>query len=295
MKKYLCIPLIVFSLYGTAQKIEQISETDIQGITILSGNSFAGEQLKVYLGNSANLYLEYGLQKLFVTEYALNNDKATLEVYIMVNAPSAFGIYSVSVSGCIKSNLFGSFSCITPYYVAAVTGPLFVYARNKTRTESGQALCEQLVKLLTDKNPQEIWYAPAVTQSAKAAPFTNTLRYYKGPLGLMKGLPFWSEMFKNIDFHMFTMNIYTPEYSGIIAWIIFPDENTFSSFIMKTGIDGMSDPAKAVQVSNGLYRSWHKINSTKILFMESNSPLADIRDFISVMPDDKWLEEKLSE
>jgi hypothetical protein len=295
MNKYLCIPLIIFSLCGTAQNIQQISETDIQGITVLSGNSFAGEKLNDYLGNAANLYLEYGLQKLFVTEYMLDNEKATLEVYIMGNASSAFGIYSVSVSGCIQGNLFGSFFCITPYYVAAVNGPWFIYAGNKTHTQSGQALCEQLVKLLIDKNPQEIWYAPAVTQSAKAAPFTNTLRYYKGPLGLMKGLPFWSEMFGNLNFHMFTMNIYTPDYSGILAWIIFPDESTFSSFIMKSGIDGMSDPAKAVRTSNGFYRSWYKINSTKILFMESNSPLADIRDFLPAMPDDKWLEEKLSE
>jgi len=69
--------LIIFSLYGTAQKTEQISETDIPGITVLSGNNFAGEQLNDYLGNTANLCLEYGLQTSCVTEYALNNDTGT--------------------------------------------------------------------------------------------------------------------------------------------------------------------------------------------------------------------------
>ena len=284
--------MIICSLSGTSQNIQQVSETDIQGITILSGNSFAGEKLKDYLGSGADLYLEYGLQKVFVNEYKLDNDKVTLEVYIMDNAASAFGIYSLSISRCVQWNLFGSFSCITPYLVAAVSGPLFISASNKTGTQSGQVLCVQLVKLVIDKNPQEIWYAPALTQSAKAAPFTNTLRYYKGPLGLMKGLPFWSEMFENLNFHIFTMNIYTPDYAGIIARIIFPDESTFRSFITKSGLDVMSDPTQPVQSANRLYRSWFKINSTKILFLESTSPEANIKDFLPAVTDYKWFEEE---
>jgi hypothetical protein len=49
------------------------------------------------------------------------------------------------------------------------------------------------------------------------------------------------------------------------------------------------------KISDGIYRSWYKINSTKILFMETNSSTASIRDFLPVMPDDKWLVEKASE
>jgi hypothetical protein len=292
MKKYFCISLIIFSLSGSAQNINQIKETDIPGINIFPGNSFAGKDLNDYLGNDADLYLEYGLKKIFVNEYTLNKDKAILKVYIMGNAPSAFGIYSMSIYQCIQWNLFGSFSCITPYHVAAVSGTLFIYASNKTGTQSGQALCEQLVKLVINNNPQEIWYAPALIQSAKAAPFTNTLRYYRGPLGLMKGLPSWSDIFENLNFHMFTMNINTPDYAGILARIIFPDESALSSFISKSNLDVMSDPVKPIQTSNGLYRSWYKINNTKILFMESNSPLANIMDFVPEVPDYKWLEEE---
>jgi len=292
MKKYLCISLIIFTFSGSAQNINQIKETDIPGITIFPVNSFEGENLKNYLSAGADLYLEYGFNKLFVNEYILDKDTVMLEVYIMVNAPSAFGIYSMSISQCIKWNLFGSFSCTTPYQVAAVSGSLFIYASNKTGTQFGQALCEQLVKLVIDNNSQEIWYAPAMTQSAKAAPFTNTLRYYKGPIGLMKGLPSWSDMFENLNFHMFTMNINTPDYTGILARIIFPDQSTLSSFIRKSSLDIPSTPTTPVHTSNGLYRSWYKINTTKILFMECNSPIANIKDFLPTVPDYKWLEEE---
>jgi len=103
------------------------------------------------------------------------------------------------------------FSCTNPYRVEAVKGNLFISARNKTGTQSGQALCEKLVKLVIDNNPQDIWYAPTLSQSNIVAPFTNTLRYIKGPLGLMKVLPAWSNMFEGLNFHMFTMNIITTE------------------------------------------------------------------------------------
>lgn len=292
MKIYLYIPMIIWSLSGLAQNIQQIPETDIQGLRILSGNSFVEGKMNDYLGNSAELFLEYGLKKIFVNEYLLGNDQATLEVYIMGNAPSAFGIYSLSISHCDQMNLFGSFSCISLYHVAAVHGSFFIYASNKTGTQSGQDLCEQLIKLLIDKNPQEIWYGPALTQSAKAAPFTNTLRYFKGPLGLKRGFPVWSEMFENLSFHMYTMNISTPDYAGILARITFPDEISLDSFIMKSNAVIMSANENPIQTSSGLYRTWYKINDTKILFMESNSPEADIKDFIPAMPDYKWLAEE---
>ncbi|MCX6250848.1 MAG: hypothetical protein NTX61_08855 [Bacteroidetes bacterium] len=292
MKRYLCISLFIVSLSGSAQNLNSVKESDIPGITILSGNSFEKENLNKYITSGTELYLEYGFEKLFVNEYTLDKDKARLEVYIMLNAPSAFGIYSMLNSRCSQWNLLGSFSCTTPYKIAAVSGNLFIYTGNKSGTQSGQALCEQLVKVVINNNPQEIWYAPALIQSAKAAPFTNTLRYYKGPLGLKKGLPSWSDMLEDIDFHMYTMNITTPDYSGILARISFTDERNLSAFIRNASLDIMSIATTPVMASNGLYRSWFKINSTKILFLESTSPQANIKDFVPEAPDNKWLVEE---
>ena len=295
MKKYLCISLIILSLSGSSQTINQIKESDIQGITNLPGDSFSGADSKRYLGSSFDLYIEYGIKKIFVNHYVLMNDTALLEVCIMVNAPSAFGIYSMSIPQCIQWNRYGSFSCTNPYQVKAISGKLFISASNKTGTRSGQALCEQLVKVMIDNNQQDIWYAPSPFQSEKAAPFTNSLHYLKGPVGLMKFLPSWSDMFDDLTYHLFTMSISTPEYKGILARIIFPDELTLSTFIAKSELDIMSESTNPVLTSTGFFRSWYKLNSTKILFLEANSSSANIREFIPVLPDEKWLEDKLSE
>jgi hypothetical protein len=289
MKYFFYLSMFIFSLSGTAQNVQQVSEADIKGLTVLSSNSYVGNKLDDYLIGSSDLFIEYGFVKAYVNEYLLDHDQVSLEVYIMGNAPSSFGIYSLSIAHCTQLNLFGSFSCISPYHVAAVHGQFYIYARNKSGNQSGQALCEQLVKLFIDKNPQEIWYAPALSQSAKAAPFTNTLRYYRGPLGLMKALPYWSDILENINFHMYTINITTPEFSGILARITFPDESSLSNFLMKSNPIIMSADTRPNPTSNGLYRSYYKISSTKILFLESNSPTTNIKDFLPEVPDYKWL------
>jgi hypothetical protein len=288
MKKFLLFLAIFFALKGTSQNINQITESDIPGILVTRNDIYEGEDLNDYLSGAADLYIEYGFRKLFVNEYKLDKDKATLEVYLMGDPPSAFGIYSLSVSRCMKRNLLGTFSCTTPYQVAATSGNLFIYASNPSGSKTGQAFSEQLVKLIMDKNPREVWYAPPLAQSAKTAPFINSLRYFKGPLAIRKGLPYWARLFEDLTFDMYTINITLKDFTAILARITFPDESTLSSFIMKAGLTSMSANGSPVLTNNGLYRSWYKISSTKIIFLESNSITANIKDFIPEAPDIKW-------
>src|ERR1039457_1779109 len=123
MKKSLYLLIILCSLGGKAQIIQPITQSDLTGIKILPGYTFEGENLSDYLSAAAPLYLEYGLQKLYLNEYVLNQDTINLQVYMMVNSASAFGIYSQSVTDCMIRNIFGSFSCVTPNSIAVVNGP----------------------------------------------------------------------------------------------------------------------------------------------------------------------------
>jgi hypothetical protein len=289
MKKYFYLFIILYSLSSKAQNIQQITESDLPGVSILPGNIISGENLMNYLGNAADLYMEYGLQKLYINEYAADRDSVTLQVFDMINPPSAFGVYALSATECTLRNIFGSFSCVTANSVAAVNGHYFIYARNNYGSREGQDLCKQLVKLVIDKNPQDVWYAPVLTQSAKAAPFTNTLLYFKGPLGLSKALPPWINLFQDVNFHMFTMNISNRENTGMIASIVFTDESNMNSFLMNAGVSAVSGTDNPVRTPNGLYRSWFKINETKILFLESTSATLKVKDFVPADAQYKWL------
>lgn len=280
IKKILLFLVIPVAFTGSGQNIQLVNESDIPGLIITGNDIYEGLDLNDYLSGAADLYLEYGFRKLFVNGYALDKDKATLEVYLMGDPPSAFGIYSLSVARCKNWNLLGTFSCSSPYQVAAASGNLFIYASNPSGSKSSQTFCEQLVKFVIDKNPRETWYAPPITQGDKTAPFVNSLRYFQGPLAVRKGLPYWARLFEDITFDMYTINIALKEYTAILAEITFPDESTSSSFIMKSGMNVMSSNGKPVLTNNGLYRSWSKISDVKILFLESNSVIANIKDFM---------------
>jgi hypothetical protein len=280
MKTYLLLVLVFCSVACYSQYVQLVTETDIPGVTITRSDTFSGQGLYGYIDGGADLFLEYGFREVFVNEYSFGRDKVTLEIFVMEDAPSAYGIYSLSVAQCRQWNKYGTFSCITPYQAAASSGPLFINATNRAGTQSSQALCEQLVSTVLQKNPQEIWRIPPLFQSPKLSPFINTLRSYDGILAVTNAIPAWNDLFENIGFTMLSISVMSPECTGTLARIVFPEESSMSTFLLRSGVDRLDYSTKAVMAGNGLYRSWFKINETKILFLECNNPNIRIKDMI---------------
>lgn len=286
MKKpiFLLTLSILFGLTHAQSSFKMLEESDVPGIHILPVFTYTQSDALRYLGDYTDLFLEYGMQKLYATKVIRDRDTARLEIAILQSSPSAFGIFSIMVRQCAQYNPFGGFSCTGPYETSAAKGNLFIAARTRTGTRSGQALCLQLVSTMIDKNPQDQWYPPPFIQSQQAAPFTNTLKYIKGPAGLKRTLPNWLDMFSNIQFHMYTMNIGQQQDIGIIARISFPDRNALSSFISSSGISSMYNDTIPVRTIDNMYRSVFMLNDTHLLFLESNSPSIYVKQFVPPLP-----------
>jgi hypothetical protein len=293
MRTYL---IFFFALFITvnlySQDVNQLREYDLPGIKILNSNSFTYDNLSDYLGGNAALFMEYGCRNIYVTRCLRDKDTVTLEIGEMHSAACAFGIFSITTGQSLQPNPFGSFSCLTPYQAAAASGNLYINATNRTGTSSGMDLCSQLVRLIINKNPMDIWYPPAMIQSEKAAPFSSSFRYFAGPVGVSQVIPSWFEMFKNLSFHMYTINFSTQGFTGILARISFPDQNSLSSFMSGSGMSSMIDYNTPVRTMEGNYRTVYPINNTKVLFLESTSPDVNVRDFVPKVPDGMWMIEE---
>jgi hypothetical protein len=289
---FLLFFIAVCFIPGFSQDVIPVSATDIPGIIVTKTDTFTGQGLYGYIDGGADLYFEYGFRKLFVNEFVSGPDRVKLEIFVMDDAPSAFGIYSQAIANCRQYNKFARFSCITPYQVAAATGPLFINALNSKGTATGQEVCENLVRITVEKNPQESWYAPAFAQSPKIAPFINSLQYFEGPLSMINTIPAWADLFKDLEFNMYTVRILSPGQTGMLARIEFPDVSTMERFLMRSGVNTLDQNATPERSGNGLYRSWFKINSTRMLFLESTSEYPFIRDMLpamrSTIPDQRW-------
>jgi hypothetical protein len=283
---------LIITVYSFSQDVVQLREYDLPGIKILNTNSYTYDNLGDYLGPSTDLYIEFGCRNLFVTRCMRGKDTVNLEICVMHSSACAFGIFSMTTGQSLQPNPFGSFSCITPYQAAAASGNFYINATNRTGTSSGMDLCSQLVRLVMDKNPTDIWYPPAMIQSEKAAPFSGSFRYFAGPVGIAKVIPSWLDMFNNLSFHMYTINFTTQDCSGILARISFPDQNSLSSFMSKSGMSSMINYNTPVRTMEGRYRTVYPINDTKILFLEATSPNVNVKDFVPKVPDGMWMIEE---
>jgi hypothetical protein len=280
MKKIISFLLILLAAETQGQQINLITPDEFPAATVTRNDTFSGDALYGYIDGGSDLVFEYGFKAVYVSEYKLGAIKAQLEIWQMNDPSSAFGLYSLSIAQCRDWNRFGTFSCSTPYQVASASGPLYINATNRMGSRDGQAFCEELVKKVLEKNPQQAWYIPPIFQHPKLAPYINSLRMFRGPLAVGTALPAWSDLLDNMGFRMYTVSVMTQTFSGILARIEFTDESGKNSFLSRSGVNTLDYSTKPVITGNGAYRSWFDINSTTILFMEATSDGQTIKQLL---------------
>jgi hypothetical protein len=79
----------------------------------------------------------------------------------------------------------------------------------------------------------------------------------------------------------------TPTYAGILARIVFPDFNIMGSFLIQAGLN-TSDRSTPTMAMNGAYRSWYKLDDTKLIYLECSSPDLKLSDIIPERPNPMW-------
>jgi len=287
MKKYLVFLMILYTAFSYGQRINFPSPDDIQGIQVTRFDSFAGQDLYKYLGTRADLCFEYGFRQMYICDYSLQDDKVRMELYIMEDALSAFGIYSLSITTCNFWNLYSTFSCKNNDKFSAAFGPFFINVINTSKTNSGQGLCDQIIKMIITRNPQETWYLPPLFQAPMLSRYINTLKYTEGPKGASSGTPMFANFFENLRVSCYSITIKTPTYTGILARIVFPDPSSLRSFVIQAGLNNATSTTPTMSVS-GTYRSSYGVDDYKLIYLECSSPDLKLSDLIPDKPDSMW-------
>jgi hypothetical protein len=285
--KYLILTFIFISSFSFGQIVRHISPDDIDGLQVTRIDSFAGKSIYNYLGSRTDLCREYGILQLDVLEYSFQDDNVRLEIYIMQDASSAYGMYSLSITNCEQSNLFSTFSCKNINRVSAAYGSFYINAVNLGKTRSGQDLCVNIVRMVIEKNRMDVWYIPPIFQAPSLSPYVNSLKYLKGPIGLALGAPFLADFLRNDQFDCFSVTINSPPNSGILARIVFGEIGALGQFLVNTGV-GSSYTTNPTMIGNGVYRSCFVIDDYKLIYLESNTPDLRITDLIPERPNSTY-------
>jgi hypothetical protein len=261
--------------------IPQVTLSDIPGGVILRSEQFDGNSLWGYIDGGADIYLEYGFEKVSVEEIEWHKRHLKIEIYKMTNENSAFGIYSVSQNKCSTSASFSKFNCITPHQIQAVSGKLYIRIANDDGSDEAQNISLQLIRRFTKDT--EYSY-PTFFNDKLYLQHLRGLKYIKGPLGIQNGFPAWEDMFDGMkNYSLFLLPVDLNGGSVCAAQIQFSTSAEKNLFYEKLKIPSTKKTKYRQTITGGRCRAVREISPLKIYFIESDLKAYDLDPYLKTI------------
>lgn len=205
-------PILVFffffiSLTLFAAEPPAIKSEDFDNLKITRHEIFNGSELWGLINGGADLYLEYGFDKLLLQEITLNGEQFRVEINQMHDEISAFGIYSVSVHQCLEKGKLTENDCINAYQYQFAKGNIYTslinYSGNENARQTASLLAEKLIVSIDSE--KKINLKHSIQKSNPDREIVTTV--FKGILGLQNGMPHWYSLFEGVG--EFTLMVMT--------------------------------------------------------------------------------------
>jgi hypothetical protein len=194
------ILISAISLYSqTDSDFPSIEKQDIPDVVISKSSYFDDDGLWGYINGGADLYLEYGFDKLLFQDIEFRNHNFRVEYYRMKNSESAFGIYSTSIFKCLKRDTISKYVCISPYQVQSALGRFYISIANNKGTKEASALTVELFSIINKKSVEQLYEIPKLVSENFSEDARLYIKLVKGILGLQNGSPKLSGLFEKSD------------------------------------------------------------------------------------------------
>lgn len=205
---------------------------DLSGLKIQRTEYYDGNSLWGLINGGADIYLEYGFDKMLLQTVELNRKKYRIEIYRMKDEKSAFGIYSVYRHKCDSTTLLTKYNCINPYQVQAARGRYYFSISNESGTYDAMLITLRMFVLLLGKTDETDFEIPGFFNRYQLSGEINKLKLIKGQLGIQNGFPMWTEKFEGFEnFSLFVLPLTKEEKFAYVALITFNDENDMQKFL----------------------------------------------------------------
>ncbi|MBI1937157.1 MAG: hypothetical protein HYS25_03445 [Ignavibacteriales bacterium] len=276
-KSFLLLLITAAQIFAQQNDFPKISLPDFKDLKITRESYFDGSALWGYINGGADIFLEYGFDKLMLQEIEWQNFKFKIELYRMNDPKSAFGIYSVSHYKCERGDSTAKFICITPYQIQSAVGKYYVNIINSNGSEKEQKLSLKIFQKIFALVETDSLTLLEFFRKLHLAEEHNSIKYMKGPLGIQNGLYEWYDRFENLSgYEIFVM----PAAAGTISLITFNNEADTKTFLYNYGIETLHDKIYYPKSENGNSTIAKLISAKEIIFAESESKLEDLEEFV---------------
>ena len=145
---------------------------------------YIGDNLFSLIDGGADLYLEYGFTQVVSAQYAdPTSNNIQVEIYEMIDAPSAYGIFSITQQAAEWSKQYGNLSAVNQDYISLWKNKYYVVLSWSSKQHLDEPLMAKLANLIVQKIPDEGNY-PNLMQSFQEADPGKKVIYLKGNLAL---------------------------------------------------------------------------------------------------------------
>jgi len=240
MIKILFVMLISMFVYPQDGMYE-LTSTDLPGAVFTRNDTFTGIGLWGYINGGADLYLEYGFDKVRVQEFEWHENKFKINFYKMSNSEAAFGILSVSTYNCTEFGSLNKFSCVTQYQVQVAFGEYYIQIISDKGDSASILLKKEIAGKIIGKYEPLQFDVPELFKIEYLKPFLANLKFINGTLGIQNGYPDWEEYFDELE--NYSIYLFKGEVEGksfTVALIDFSSESDVV-FFTKQVLKGMSN------------------------------------------------------
>lgn len=276
---FIVILTTLTSAFAEEKPFPIIYANEIKGLDSVSTDYFDKDALFGYIDGGAELYLEYGFEKVAAQEFKVADEIIKADIYKMNSEYAAYGIFSVSVFNCKETNKIFKYDCVTPMQVLGIAANYFIMITNNSGSEKAKEMSAKIAEKLKEKIPDSPDRNKLIDNAAKNG---FTCKFLAGKLAVQNACPDLSEYFADIQqFELFYLK-HEEEKNYLNACMIqFKSEDDQNRFIKNCGMGKVEfdENKNAELIINGVYK---KINISKMYFafIESNFPKERVMELL---------------
>ena len=198
---YLVFFLFVLISRALAADNVALNNEELSGLEVTETQTYDGGSLWGYMDGGADLYLEFGFQKLTSQAVTFDNTSFQVDIFEMNDPLSTFGIYSVNRFRCKTGcDTIVQNDCLNAYQYQMVLGKYYINIVNQVGSSKAMEESLQIGQVFAKKvkDQSEITYPEEIKTN-----LTDTnkmkLKLMVGRLGVQNGYPAWSDFLSGWD------------------------------------------------------------------------------------------------
>jgi len=159
-----------------------------------SPEEYVGEDLYLYINGGAEIYHEFGFQRVIVQDFKNDNEKSlSLELYEMTDSESAFGIYTFKRGDSGEVLSLGSGGSLEDYYLNFWKGRFLVTITGFDSDDETILGLKKIAQAVNDMIPDSGEIPDFVNLLPDYGLEKEEIKYFKGHLALFNSYPFFNE------------------------------------------------------------------------------------------------------